>query len=213
MVNRVGTVRSIRVIFAVSLLVAASSCSNPGRRAELVQQSDSFRRENQRLERLVADRDGAIARLNRQIENLQTFETDRPANLFAPVKLEIASLSGGADYDNRPGDDGVTVYLRPRDADGHVVKAPGAIRVQLLDNSDLKNPRVIGVYDFSDPETIRRSWYGKFGTQHYTLKCPFPEGAAVPESRKIVIHVEFVDFLTGAVLTAAKEVTVSRPAG
>ena len=176
--RRAAMSRMPQGILAVSLLAVASSCGNPGRRAELVQQTDTLRRENQRLERLVSDRDGAIALLDRQIVNLQTFEANRPANLFAPVKLEIASLSGGADYDDRPGDDGVTVYLRPRDTDGHIVKAPGAIRVQLLDNSDLNNPRVIGVYDFTDPETIRKSWYGKFGTSHYTLKCPFPDACS-----------------------------------
>ena len=211
MVMQVFTVRTIKAISAVSLVVAVTSCGNPGRRAELVQQADTLRRENQRLERLLVDRDGAIALLNQQIVYLQTFEADRPANLFAPVKLEIASLSGGADYDDRPGDDGVTVYLRPRDSDGHIVKAPGAISVQLLDNTDLNNPRVIGVFDFTDPETIRKSWYGKFGTSHYTLKCPFPDGSTLPQARKIMIHAEFVDFLTGAVLTAAQEVTISRP--
>jgi len=203
----------MHAIAAFALPAVAASCGDPGRRARMIQDHDALRRENQRLERLVADRDGAIARLNRRIENLQAFDPKRPADLFAPVALEIASLSGGADYDGRPGDDGATVYLRPRDADGDVVKAPGAMHIQLLDNSDLRNPRIIGVYDFTDPESIRKLWYEKFATQHYTLKCVFPEGVALPESRKIVIYAEFVDFLTGAVLTATKEVIISLPVG
>ena len=193
------------------LLVVSAGCMSPGARAKLIQESAALRREKERLERTVEQREGTIARLHRQIETLEGFGPDRPADLFAPVKLEIASLSGGADYDARPGDDGVTVYLRPKDADGDVVKAPGRITIQLLDNTNLGSPRLLGVYKFNDPQTLRRSWHGRFATQHYTLKCPFSPGTNPPKTGRVTVSAEFVDFLTGATLTAVKEVPVSPP--
>jgi hypothetical protein len=194
---------------ATALLLVLPACLSPGERARLIQQNEKYRRENERLQRTVAQRDGTVASLGEQIENLKAFGPDRSADLFAPVKLEIASLTGGADYDDRPGDDGVTVYLRLRDADGDLVKSPGRISVQLLDNTDLGKPRVLGLYRIDDPERVREAWYGRFGTRHYTLKCPFLPGTEVPKNGRVDVKVEFVGFLTGAVLTAVTEVAVN----
>ncbi|MBU0719447.1 MAG: hypothetical protein KJ749_14465 [Planctomycetes bacterium] len=194
-------------LVAAGVTMLGSGCNNPGERARLVKDNENLRRRSEELERTIAQRDATVARLHQQIRNLQEFSPDRPADLFAPVKIEIISRSGGADYDNRPGDDGVTVYLQPIDADGDAVKVPGQITVQLLDNTNLEAPRVVKVYRFSDPSDLRRLWFGKLGTNHYSLKCPFPPGAHIP--RQITVNVEFVDYLTGRTLTAVREVTVA----
>lgn len=209
MVVRHGIPLTCAVWPGALLLVTLSACMSPGQRARLVKENETLRRTKQQLEHTVAQRDGTIAALHRQIEYLKGFGPDRPADLFAPVKVEIASLTGGADYDGEPGDDGVTVYLRPRDEDGHVVKIPGRIKIQLLDNTDLSKPHLVGLYEFSDPYELRRLWHGRFGTQHYTLKCPFPPAAELPETRRLTVAIEFVDYLTGSTLTATQEVTIS----
>jgi hypothetical protein len=193
------------------LLLALSACRSPADWTGLQQENQALRQDRSRLERALAKRDATIADLHAQVENLQSFDPDRPADLFAPVKLEIVSLSGGRDYDGRPGDDGVTVYLRPRDADGDIIKAPGRITIQLLDNSDLDAPRVLGICAVTDPDVVRRSWYGRFGTNHYTIDCPFPPDVLSLVPRQVTVSAEFVDYLTGARLTAVKEVSVSFP--
>ncbi len=193
------------------MLVALSACRSPGQWARLIKDNDALRRDNQRMQRIVAQRDGTIAQLHRQVEHLESFGPDQPADLFAPVKIEIASLSGGAEYDDKPGDDGVTVYLRPRDAGGDVVKVPGRITIQLVDNADLASPRRLGLYVFNDPGEMGKLWHGKFATNHYTLKCPFPPGTRLPSTRLVTVNAEFVDYLTGATLSAVKEVRLSFP--
>lgn len=165
-----------------------------------------------RLERTVLDRDSRIAALQRQVENLKQFDKSRPVDLFAPSEIEIASLSGGANYDNRPGDDGVNVYLRPLDADGDVVKVPGRITVKLTD-PEPSTPRSMGVCVVDDAEGLRKSWYGRFGTDHYTIKCPFAADVVLPTSRTVVVYAEFADYLTGRTLTAVKKVKISLPDG
>lgn len=180
-------------------------------RGRILKDNDALRRDKGRLERTVAERDATIASLKQQAETLKGFGPDRKADLFAPVKLEIASLSGGADYDGKPGDDGITVYLRPRDADGDVVKVPGRMKVQLVDNTNIGSPRVLGVYVFDDLNEARKTWHGKFGTQHFTLQCPFRSNVELPKSRRVLVSAEFLDLLTGATLTASKEVGFSIP--
>jgi len=198
------------VFYAVFCLAGNPACISPGERARLVKDNEALRREKERLERTVAQRDGTIATLHKQIDDLKRLGPDRPADLFAPVTIEIASLSGGADYDGQPGDDGITVYLRPRDADGDVVKVPGLIKVQLVDNTVLESPRVLRVYAFDDLNQVRKTWHGKFGTQHYTLRCPFPPGVELPKSRRLLVSASFVDILTGATFTANQEVAFAR---
>ncbi len=200
-------------VWAIAIAGLCTGCVSPGGQAGLNRELDATRVDRDRLRRELESRDRTIAGLHRQIENLQGFSAERPADLFAPVKLEIAGLTGGADYDGKPGDDGVTVYLRPLDADGDVVKAPGRITIQLLDNTKLESPTVVGVFEFHAPAELRRLWHGRFATNHYTLKCPFPVGFKPPASGKLTVSAEFVDFLRGASLTAVKEVTISIPEG
>jgi len=174
-----------------------------------MRENDDLKRDNRRLAREIAERDATAVSLRAQIENLRSWGSDRPADLFAATSIEIASLSGGADYDGRPGDDGITIYLRPKDADGDVVKVPGRIEVQLLDNAVLANPRVVGNYVFG-VDKLKEIWHGRFMTNHYTLKCPFSPKQTLPPSRKLLVTVKFTDFLTGAVLTTTKQVTFRR---
>lgn len=194
-----------------TLLLAAGGCASGAERGRILKDNDALRRDKERLERTVAQRDATIASLQQQTETLKGFGPDRKADLFAPVKLEIASLSGGAEYDDKPGDDGITVYLRPRDADGDVVKVPGRMKVQLVDNTNIGSPRVLGVYAFEDLNEVRKFWHGKFATQHFTLKCPFQAGVELPKSRRVLVSAEFLDLLSGATLTASQEVGFSFP--
>ncbi len=189
------------------LLVGVASCVSPGERARCVKDLEAARRSNVELQRVVAEREATVAALHRRIQYLQGFGPDRPADLFSPHKIEIVSRSGGSDFDGVPGDDGVTVYVRLRDADGDIVKAPGRITVQLLDNTELDAPKVLGIYRFDDVDRLRQAWYGRFGTQHYTLPCPFPAGSKPPE--RVDAKVEFVDYLTGRTLTAGEELAIA----
>lgn len=198
-----------RWILAVSAILLAG-CLSPGERARLIRDNEALRRGNEALQREVAQRDGTVALLQKQVSDLQGFG-DRPLAVFAPVKLEIASLSGGVDLDGKPGDDGVAVHLRLYDADGDAVKVPGRVAVQLLDNSRMGSPRVVGLYVFDDMAQLRKAWHGRFGTQHYTLKCPFAPGVELPAGNKLEVRAEFVDYLTGATWSAIKEVTIAPP--
>ncbi len=198
------------VMLGVSLL-AITGCNGSRRHIGLIKEKEALERMTDRMLRELAAKDAQIDQLEGQVASLQSFDPKRPADLFAPVKLEIVSLSRGADYDGVPGDDGVTVYLRPRDTDGDAVKAAGSITIQLIDNTDLPAPTVVGVYEFDDPQALRALWHGRFGTDHYSLKCPFPDGYRPSASRRLTVSARFVDFLTGATLTAVKEVDVSFP--
>jgi len=201
--------RRIRLWPALGIILL-TGCFSPGDRAKLSQEITDLRRAKESLERSLADRDATITTLGAQVNTLRGFDPNRPTDLFAPVKIEVAKLSGGGNYDDRPGDDGITVYLKPVDRFGDVVKVPGRITVQLLDNAVLATPRLIGVYIFDEPDKLAKAWYGMFGTSHYSLKCPFLPNTQLPLSGTLNVSVEFLDFITGITLTTTAEVRYSR---
>ncbi len=194
---------------AAALLSTITGCASRGELARLSRDNTALLGTKGQLERTVAKRDGTISRLRQQIVELTRLSPERPVDLFAAVRLEIAGITGGADYDDRPGDDGINVHLDPRDADGDIVKEPGRIRVQLLDPSASPTPTLLGTCVLDTPEELGQAWHAWLGMNHYTLKCPFAEGVALPTNRKVVVHAEFVSYLTGVTLSAVKEVEFS----
>ncbi|MCP4247486.1 MAG: hypothetical protein GY778_10600 [bacterium] len=174
----------------------------------LHQQIDELTQVNRRLEGELLVRDGEIAQFEQQIETLQALGPDRLDGLFVVQRIELASLTGGADYDGVPGDDGVTVFLRPLDADGHVLKAAGEIIVDLLDTTVPGEPKSLARYVTNEPAELRKLWHGGFMTDHYTIRCPWAPATALPASREVDVKVTFYDFLTGRRFTAMESVKI-----
>jgi hypothetical protein len=141
-----------------------------------------------------------------QIERLQRLGVRRLELLNRPARIEIADLTGGYDDDGDPGDDGVVVYLRPIDEYGDVVKATGEIEIQLWDLEGRADQLLLGQYMF-EPGHALDNWYGRFMTNHYSLKCPWREGA--PPHPEVTVKVRFIDYVTGEVLTAQSVVSVT----
>lgn len=193
---------------AVMPLIGCLPPPKPMELTRLEEKVDQLTAEKQRLGSELGERDGRIEALKKKIEECQERGPNPLASLFRPTRLEIADRTGGADYDGKPGDDGVTVYLRPLDEDGHAVKAPGEIQIILYDLTDPGHPREIGSYVVNEPAVLRKSWYSGWMTNHYTIKCAWPPGVQPPASREVLIRASFVDAVTGDKLVATKEVKV-----
>jgi hypothetical protein len=165
----------------------------------------TLRRENWALaervavaERRVADLAAEIAELQRQLQTARAIQPADLKSIYYPERIEIDTLSGGESYDGKPGDDGITLYVRPIDREGDVIKVAGEFRVELFD-LDLPDNQRIGSYDFS-LEQSAKLWRGKLMTNHYTLRCPWQSGP--PKGAQITARVTFVDFLTRRALSA-----------
>jgi hypothetical protein len=128
--------------------------------------------------------------------------------IFYPVKLNIERLSGGESYDDKPGDDGVTVFLQPIDRDGDAIKVAGDIRIQLYDLAAPSDQNLIAEY-FIPVDRVAKLWYGKLWTYHYAIKCPFPNGP--PEHTEVTIRAVFVDYLTKRVVSAQSTCQIKLP--
>jgi hypothetical protein len=149
-------------------------------------------------------------RYSQLVKRIQAGESVKfdPSRLFLPVEIQIDPLTGGSDWDGKPGDDGVTVYLRPIDRDGDVVKAAGDLRIEILDLENPPDRQLVGRYGVSVDE-LGKLWYGKLMTQHYTLECPWTRGR--PQHDTLTVKVNFVEYVTQRTLTAQAVCKVKLP--
>ncbi len=197
---------------ASSLWVAGLLGCDGGTAAErfrqLEQENLQLRDKVEKLNEDLASKKALIDAQRQQLANLRRLGKDRLDKLYHVAKIEIERLSGGADYDGKPGDDGVTVYLQPLDQDGHVIKAAGNIRIQLFDLANPDGKHLIGEYRL-DVDHARKAWHGRFMTNHYTVKCPWRKSP--PTHREITIRAEFTDYLTGRTFRAQRVVEIALP--
>jgi hypothetical protein len=193
----------------VSLLLAAllPACQAPPEvalRKEITDLRDTLKKKD---DQLVAQK-ASIDQLESQLEVARGLSDEDLKHIFYPEKLEIEPLSGGENYDNKPGDDGVTVYLRPVDKDGDALKVAGDIRIQLYDLAAAPEKNLIGEY-FIPVDQVGKLWHGKLWTYHYAIKCPFPDGP--PEHTEVTIRAVFVDYLTKRVVSAQSTCQIKLP--
>ncbi len=199
---------------AVAVAMAAGCQLGPDPRLKTVsQRADKLAVENERLEQELLDRDARLTQCTEQVAALQNLGPVQLDRLFVVDRIELVSRTGGAEYDDAPGDDGVTVYLRPLDAEGHVLKAAGEITIELVDTNTPGSPRSLGLYVHNDSQQLRRLWHGGFLTDHYTIKCPWDPAIGPPAHREVTIKATFYDFLTAKRLTATTVVQVALPGG
>jgi hypothetical protein len=196
---------------ALLALVSAAGCNQDSAAIRhLSEQVDSLKADVDHCTQELADRDALIAALRKRIKRNPTLEQINLKDLFVVDRIELVSLTGGADYDNQPGDDGITVYVRPLDKDGDVLKAAGEFTIQFYDLTTVGHPREIGIYVFDDRATLEKCWYGGLLTNHYTFKCPFGPAALKSRAREIHLRVTFLDWLTGRMFNTSKTVEISR---
>ena len=203
-------IRHSTFVIRVSAIAAlACGCGNPSRAnielrkqvQQLQGQVSSLQRQHDADQRLIQglrDRQGTIP----------TLPTTRLSRLFTTHGLEFGRLTGGADLDsNKPGDEGLLLYMTPVDETGQPIKAAGSFDVEAFDLAEPADPR-IGHWHF-DLQQSRASWNGFLLDYGYILTCPWQK--KVPRHRDITVRVTFSDELTQIPFTAQRVVRINPP--
>lgn len=193
--------------WGLAVMAGCDGATTSERFRQLDQQVRELTDQVDKLNTDLAAKNALIETQQKQITSLQQLGRDRLEKLYYVTRIKIERLTGGANYDGKPGHDGITVYLQPVDQDGHVIKAAGDIHIELFDLANPDGRRRIGEYVF-DAAHARTMWHGRLMTQHYTLKCPWR--AALPAHDEITVRTEFTDYLTGRTFRDQKVVKIKR---
>src|SRR5260221_11218372 len=150
---------STRNIFVLLLLLTSAGCGSPSAA------NITLRKQNQELQEQITtltrarEADAAtIAALQQRVGAVATLPQQRLEKLFTVHGIKLGRLTGGADLDrNKPGDEGIKVYVTPTDDDGEPLKAAGSFVVEAFD-LPAKTPE-IGKWTF-DVNAPRKAWNG-----------------------------------------------------
>ncbi len=169
-------------------------------RAKLVQEKQQLQLEKARLEQ-------QNAQLREQVATLQKFPSDRMNQLVKVAKIEFGRFTraydGDTEADKDGYDDGIIVYLILEDKDGDVIKAAGAVRIELWDL--VTDKKIISKFiPMSDLQTY---WLSGPLTNHYKFQIPWPKDNP-PTHRFLTLKLRFQEALTGRTFEADQKIEV-----
>ena len=199
---------SLRVASCVGIVAVAMGGCIPTERAdprmtqiqELEDKLDSVSRS------LTACQDQSVIQ-SKTIQKLRGLEGEKRLDRLVRVgSIEIERLSGGYDEDGDGADDGVVVYLRVLDTESDVIKSAGDVHVRIFDPAAEEDARLVAEARL-DPDELRKCWYGRLMTSHYTIRAPWIRGSA-PAHRSLTAWVRFGELLTGQAFEAQREVEI-----
>lgn len=208
MIPATKRLRLFATMLAVVAIGCAPGCFDSEKTVQEAQQRHDLERRVAELERELQARDQTGRTQQAQIQTLQGIDGERLKLIPHADRVEIDSLSGGYGGDARSGSEGVAIYLRPFDEEGDTTKAAGSVEIQVLDLAASPDRQLIAECKL-DPAGLRKTWYSKFMTGHYTLKCPWKAGP--PQHAILTVRVHFTDLLTGRSFDLVKQVSVKLP--
>jgi hypothetical protein len=158
-----------------------------------------LREQEQRLsetESLLAANQRELKQARHDTEQLRTQLAQAGPNGLLPEQSDLlvrvsgikinAMLTAGVDRDDVAGDDALFVQFAPHDADGELVKLPGAIEISVLDPALPEAQRTIARWTVPAEES-REHWTRGFLGTGYQFTLPWP--GEPPQNSELVVHV------------------------
>jgi hypothetical protein len=144
--------------------------------------------------------------LQREIEALRKgapVTPEQAAQTFGLKRIALGRGTGGLDSDGHPGDEALQIIVEPRDADEHIIKAPGVLYVLALEINQQGIKAPISAWTVP-PDKLRQSWKQGLLSSGYSLILPwknFPQ----TENLRVVARLATPD---GRVFETDKDIRV-----
>jgi len=198
-------VRPVTIILAGCLLVIAAGCENAGSGASTAKEIKTLKQEKTQLTRQIEESKSETEQLKEHIQVLSALPPE--AKLENLDRLQIIRITGYTNlYDKDKDKDGrkekLIVYIQPIDRDGDIIKAAGAVDVQLWDLNKDNGQALLGQWHI-EPNELKKLWSAGFLTTSYRLT--FDVADKIDEYEEpLTVKITFTDYLTGKVFTEQK---------
>ena len=207
--NGVNAIRyTLYAILAGCLLTFLPGCANAGsRRALLTKKINTLRQEKTELTYQIKQSKEENKQLSKQIEVLAGLKPGvKLENLYDLQRIKITRYTNLYDKDKDGTKETLIVYIQPTDEEGDVVKATGAVDVQLWDLNKKEGEALLGQWHVG-PNELKKLWFATIITINYRLT--FEIADKIDEFEEpLTVKVTFTDYLAGKVF---KEQRVIKP--
>jgi len=195
----------VYAIVAGCLPVFSAGCENGGK-PSVTEQIDALREEKSQLAYELERAESKNEQLERQIEVLSGLPENKLEGLYELQRVKVTRYTNLYDKDKDGQYEKLIVYIQPIDEEGDIVKATGAVDVQLWDLNREQDEALVGQWHVG-PEELKELWFATIIITNYRLT--FDVADKIEEFKEpLTVKVTFTDYLSGKVF---KEQRVIKP--
>jgi len=217
--NQKSEVRSQRSDFSVLCLLSSvfclyfiAGCENANSiRTPLVEQIGNLTEQKKQLENQLEQTKAENTQLTKQMHVLSGLpEEVKGENLYRLQKIKIGKYTGFFDKDDDGKKEKLIVYIQPLDEEGDIIKATGAVDVQLWDlDSSETNQALLGQWQV-EPGELKKLWFATFVTINYRLTFDITDKVRSFDE-PLTVKAAFTDYLSGKVFKEQKVIKPQSP--
>ncbi|MHC4187552.1 MAG: coiled-coil domain-containing protein [Planctomycetota bacterium] len=183
------------LLAAFLLFFAGCAYDKQAYQDQLKKDFDSLRLENTELTRQVEKLQKENDKLNQQKKNLAGIDPQfQYENLYNLQAVKVHKYTNLYDKDDNGDFEKLIVYIQPMDSRGDIVKAAGAVDVELWDLKKEEANAKIGQWQIQ-PGQLQQLWFAAIVTNYkltLNLDEPFKK-----YDQPLIVKVTFTDHLTG----------------
>jgi outer membrane murein-binding lipoprotein Lpp len=191
------------LVSAVLCLLFLAGCAKPEVKDSPTTKIEQLTQENTKLTEQVGKLTSQNKELTNQIQVLSGLpENVRLESLNQLERIKIGRYTGFFDKNNGGKKETLIVYVEPIDKQGNVIKAPGAVEVQLWDLNKPESGAMLGQWK-TGPDELKKLWFSTIVSSYYRLT--FNVADIIDNLQDpLTVRVTFTDYLTGKVFTEQK---------
>jgi hypothetical protein len=197
------------VCSSLFVLVFAAGCESTGNgakgKATVSQQIEQLSKEKAELESRLEQADKENDGLKKQMEALASLPGDKKAESIYSLKaVKIGRYTNLYDEDKNGTKETLIVYVQPVDETGDVIKAAGAVDVELWDLNKPSAEALVSQWSVA-PNELRKLWVDSIALTGYRLT--YGAGGKVEKfDSPLTVKVTFTDYLSGRTFNEQKAI-------
>jgi hypothetical protein len=194
----------ISLLLAIVLAVGCRDTAIP-RKSAVSRQVEELTGQKAELENRLEQAHKENEGLKKQMEALAGLPGDKKAEAVYSLKaVKIGRYTNLYDEDKNGTKETLIVYVQPIDETGDVIKAAGAVDVQLWDLNKPSAEALVSQRSVA-PNELRRMWVDAIAMTGYRLT--YDVGGKVEKfDSPLTVKVTFTDYLSGKVFTEQKTI-------
>jgi len=189
-----------------------AGCENANSiRTPLVEQVGNLTEQKKQLENQLEQTRAENKQLTKQMHVLSGLpEEVKGENVYRLEKIKIGKYTGFFDKDDEGTKEKLIVYIQPIDEEGDIIKATGAVDVQLWDlDSPEANQALLGQWHV-EPDELKKLWFATLVTINYRLTFDIADKVKSFDE-PLTVKVTFTDYLSGKVFKEQKVIKPQSP--
>ena len=185
-------------LFSVFCLFAAGCESG-----KLAKEVKTLRQEKAELKSQIEQSKSEAEQLKRQVQVLSNLPPGvRLEDLYDLQKIRITRYTNLYDKDKDDKKEKLIVYIQPIDEEGDIVKATGAVDVELWDLNKEDGQAKLGRWHVT-PGELKKLWFATLVTINYKLTFDVADKITGDE-KALAVKVNFTDYPSGKVFKEQK---------